>query len=146
MNKDIDINNKIIADFMGWEFFPKSKSAKDGYPFGGFDGWDEESVWILNPTEAYRKHLCHYGEYNIDSNLEDVKMFDNYTTSTPIFQNSWGLIMPVVEKIRNILKDNKGLFDMYFTHDKDRFTISITWDKVDLQYKVADFIVWHNSL
>ena len=145
-NKDIDTNNKIIADWMGWVSFPKSKSAKDGYPFGGFDGWEEQPVWVLNPTEAYRKHLCHYGEFNIDNDLEDVKMFDEWHLSPPCFQNSWGQIMPVVEKIREVLKNNKGLFDKYFTPDKEWFTINIIWDKVKLQYCVADFIVWYNSL
>lgn len=99
-------NNKLIAEFMGWVYFEKSKCGIDGYPFGGHEGFEEVSVWVLNPTEKYKQNPCHYHYEYMDGFYKDIdskELFDDYNYDGSLkFHNSWDSLFPVLEKIESL--------------------------------------------
>ena len=150
--------NKLIAEFMGWEYFEKSKTSIEGYPFGGHDYFEETDVWIKNPTDKYREILCHYGYYNIDDDLEKKDLFDDWCYKLQ-FNTSWDWLIPVVEKIEslkwvdefNICYDEvaKGSYANILPSYKDTFnslSTDIYTNKINAVYDVViQFIKWFNQ-
>jgi hypothetical protein len=97
--------NKMCAEFLGWEYFPESKSGNtwpDGTHNGEYNVFD---IWVKNPTEKYRKLLCHSayeylgGEYNDEIKKSDL--FEDYVYTLK-YDSDWNWIMEVVEKIESI--------------------------------------------
>lgn len=96
--------NKLCAEFMGWEYFPESKSGNT-WPDGCHDGsYTTFDIWVKNPTEKYREILCHSdyeyldGKYNSDIEQEDL--FDDYKYKLE-YDTDWNWIMEVVDKIND---------------------------------------------
>ncbi len=99
--------NKLCAEFMGWEYFPESKSGNN-WPDGCHDGsYSTYDIWVKNPTEKYREILCHSdyeyldGKYNSDIEQEDL--FDDYKYQLK-YDSDWNEIMEVVENISQKLE------------------------------------------
>jgi len=97
--------DRLCAEFMGWEYFPESKSGNT-WPDGCHDGsYTSFSMWIKNPTEKYREILCHDGyeyldgEYN--SEIEQSDLFEDYKYQLK-YDSDWNEIMEVVDKIESI--------------------------------------------
>ena len=96
--------NRMCAEFLGWEYFPESKSGNtwpDGTHNGEYNVFD---IWVKNPTEKYRKLLCHSlyeylgGEYNDEIKKSDL--FEDYVYTLK-YHSDWNCIMEVVDKINN---------------------------------------------
>lgn len=140
-------NNKLIAEFMGWVYFEKSKIGIDGYPFGGHAGFDEIDVWVLNPTEKYIQNPCHYhyeyleGIYN--DNIEKYDLFEDYTYTFK-YDVSWDWLMEVIAKIDLISLNAKVIWNLE-NLSQDIFN-SLREVNIDLTYsKVVNFIKKYNE-
>lgn len=96
--------NKMCADFLGWEYFPESKSGNtwpDGCHNGEYTVFD---IWVKNPTEKYRKLLCHYGYEYLDGKyndeIEKSDLFEDYVHALK-YDSDWNWIMEVYNKIKH---------------------------------------------
>ncbi len=133
--------DRLCAEFMGWEYFPESKSGNT-WPDGCHDGsYTSFSMWIKNPTEKYREILCHDGyeyldgEYN--SEIEQSDLFEDYKYQLK-YDSDWNEIMEVVEKIKSI--------DLKLSVEHDEVTgLFITSSKKMVVQKIWEFLLWYNQ-
>jgi hypothetical protein len=154
MNKEFNKEeyNKLCAEFMGWEYFTKSKSADtwpDGCPTGDYTTFD---IWIKNPTEKYREILCHNGwEYLGDKYNDEISqsdLFEDYKYSLK-YDTDWNWIMEVVEKIERL--GYTDVFDIDKTHVFIRYGNHLIFKPITTTKKEAviqaiwEFLNWYNE-
>lgn len=123
MKNSIDVlsGNKLIADFMGYEYISYNNGNNPPY------GWWKKNLPIRNQiipkTTLGRKHI-------------DLK-----------YHCSWDWLMSVIQKIGKLDSENiKGLREYMSDKfiDSKGCQINIYSSKIDIFNAVVDFIIWYN--
>jgi len=74
----VEEDNKLIAEFMGLEYFAKAKYKNDLYEAGDQAGeWEEFDIYVLNPTEEFKKKLI-FGTFADEDHYNNVMPYDKY--------------------------------------------------------------------
>jgi len=145
----VEENNKLIAEFMDLEYFPKAKYKSDLYEAGDQAGeWKETDIYVLNPTKEFNERLI-FGCYADEDYYDDKKPYDEYYWSVS-YSSSWDWLIPVIEKIESL-----GYFCMinkwssvYTGSQSDRINITTVEgkSKIENTHKaVTIFIKWYNK-
>lgn len=121
-NKIIE-GNKLIAEFMGYEYIGYSKDTTPPY------GWWKKGTLLRH------------------SNLLQFSLGRKHTDL--IYHDSWDSLIPVIHKIGKIdFTEKNGLLD-YLTYkfiDESRgCKIDIYSSKMDMFNAVVEFIKWYNN-
>lgn len=113
-------NNKLIAEFMGWTFFPREDYDTYSCKFNGAASWD-----IITKKD--------------------------FSTGGCFSYEDWNAIMPVVERIEDILPDDELVTIEYKT-----CYVNINQAEMDIECRaetkfeavynlVIEFINWYNE-
>ena len=95
MDTTIRDNNKRIAEFLGWKYFPKVDGER-------FAGWRKDVE--VRTLEMYIKLHGQHNGYYLCRNHNDLRYY-----------NSWDWLMEAVEKIESIACPLNGRFGVYIS-------------------------------
>jgi hypothetical protein len=107
---NIEENNKLIAEFMGYKFIENCSQSTDLYEAGDRIGEDSiENIWVLNPTEKFFE-LKRFGMWVSEDYYNNEKPYDNYIYENSLqYNESWDWLMPCIGKISNKCKELEEL-------------------------------------
>ncbi len=131
--KTQDSNNKLIAEFMGFE------KVKIGYT-----ATDSETEWQRNNLELIHiLELFYVGEYIVNATT-----WKRYDWKDVKYHSSWEWLMPVVEKIETINHSHVDIKQNTCTVVSEFKVISNTHDsKIEATYgAVVEFIKYYQSV
>ena len=141
-NSEIVSGNKIIAEFMGYEYIPHTSTLEKGQQFG----WNREIKW--NPF--LEKH-------DMAGVVPPVKVFLGRSHHDLHFHMDWGWLMSVWEKIAKLEFKNFQVKDMEIQKTECYLrVVQGTSDYVMGGYAcetliestfrtIVDFITWYNT-
>ncbi len=125
--KEIQKGNKLIAEFMGWEFHSKN----------GFE-------YYVNNKD--RKIPC-WGEYSSKIPIEDFDYHLSWDWLMPVVDKIEATFNSIYTDIRKGLPIKKGKYYTYIEVDGENYTHAYYGKtKLEATYKaVIEFIKWYNK-
>lgn len=141
MDKNFVLNgNKLIAEFMGFEYNEIDYIKKDMIKYGSSSIYTKEESYKYHIPTVFNGFINSYDGYMDFSENSKKENCYNYYVKNMGFHESYDWLMPVLNKIGIITNDyyyeKQHLFQDYYLPELDI---------KEVYYNVIEFIEWYNE-